>query len=138
MSKITGGCLCGAVRFEADGDPLFSSNCHCRECQRVSSGAYLPMMGFPAGAVHVTGVVKTFQRRGDSGAAVSESFCPGCGAHLLAQADALQGVLLLHAGNLDDPTLYKPQLDIFTASAQPWDYMDPNLPKFPGMPPLGG
>ena len=136
--KLTGGCLCGAVRFEADGDPLFSSNCHCRDCQRVSSGAYLPVMGFPVGAVHVHGTVKTFQRRADSGASVSISFCPECGAHLFAKADALQGVLLLHAGVLDDPSLYNPQLDIFTASAQPWDHMDPSLPKFPKMPPLVG
>ena len=138
MRKTTGGCLCGAVRFEADGDSLFSSNCHCRDCQKVSGGAYLPVTAFPEGAVHVSGAVKSYRRPGDSGGTVSESFCPECGAHLFAQADALPGLLLLHAGNLDDPSAYEPQLDIFTASAQRWDHMDPNLPKYPGMPPLGG
>lgn len=137
MSTLKGGCLCGAVRFEADGDPLFSSNCHCRDCQRASGGGYLPLMAFPAAAVRVTGVVKSFHRRADSGASTSESFCPECAARLYGQADVLQGIVVLHAGALDDPTLYKPQIDIFAASAPPWDHMDPSLPKFPGMPPLG-
>lgn len=79
-NKITGGCQCGAVRFEAEGEPAFSSNCHCRDCQRASGSAYLPVMGFPKDAVRVTGEVKYFQRQGDSGAFESEGFCPECGA----------------------------------------------------------
>ena len=99
---------------------------------------FVPVAGFPKDAVHVTGAVKNFQRKGDSGAAVSEGFCPECGASLFAQAEALAGIFLVNAGSLDDPSLFKPQMNIFTTSAQPWDYMDPNLPNYPKMPPLSG
>ena len=137
-NRMTGGCKCGAVRFETDGEPAFSSNCHCRDCQQATGSAYMPVAGFPKDAVRVTGVVKYFRRKGDSGATVSEGFCPECGAHLFARADVLEGIFLVNAAGLDDPALFKPQMNIFTASAQPWDYMDPNLPNYPKMPPIGG
>ncbi len=46
----------------------------------------------------------------------------------------MPGMTGVMAGSLDDPSLFKPTMDIFTDSAQPWDHMDPDLPKFPGMP----
>ena len=95
-------------------------------------------LAFPKDAVRVTGDVKYFQRKGDSGASESEGFCPECGARLFAHADALEGISFVRAGSLDDPALYKPQMDIYTASAQPWDHMDPDIPKFPQMPPMDG
>lgn len=135
-SATTGGCVCGAVRFEVEGEPLFSSNCHCRECQRASGGAYVPWMGFPRRAVSVVGNVKYFERMADSGTSEREGFCPDCGVRIVAYADALEGIVLVRAGCLDDPSRYRPQIDIYSSSAQPWDLMDPNLPKFPKMPPI--
>lgn len=134
---INGGCLCGAVRFAASGAPLFSGNCHCRDCQRATGSGYMPVVGFPAGAVRISGEVRYFARVADSGKGADEGFCPVCGARLFAHAEALPGMLLIQAGALDDPALFKPQLDMFTASAQPWDFMDPALPKHARMPPMG-
>jgi hypothetical protein len=45
--------------------------------------------------------------------------------------------MVIQATSLDDPTIFKPGMDIYTSSAQPWDHMDPALPKFPKMPPPG-
>jgi hypothetical protein len=45
--------------------------------------------------------------------------------------------MALLAASLDDPSIFKPAMDIFASSAQPWDHMNPALPKFPGMPPRG-
>ena len=132
-TKTEGGCQCGAVRFAATGDALFCTKCHCRDCQRISGGAYLPMMAYASSAVAVTGEIKHFERRSDNGLTVTEIFCARCGAHFAGKAEALPDVVLLLAGALDDPGAFKPQMDIFTASAQPWDHMDPALPKFPGM-----
>lgn len=132
-----GGCLCGGVRFEVSGLPAFSANCHCRDCQRATGSAYMPVLGVSRDSVRITGEVRYFERRADSGAMASEGFCPHCGARLFGLADALPGMLLVQAGNLDDPGFYRPQFDMYVDSAQPWDLMDPRLPKYPKMPPLG-
>ena len=50
-TRFTGGCLCGAVRYECSADPFFMGNCHCRDCQRSSGGAYEPDIGLPAAAL---------------------------------------------------------------------------------------
>jgi hypothetical protein len=135
--KITGGCLCGAVRFVAEGETAFAGNCHCRDCQRVTGSGYMPVLGFLETAVAVTGTVRFFERRGDSGRPCWDGFCPECGSRLLARAESIPGILMLQAGSLDDPSAYRPQFDVYTSSAQPWDHMDPALAKFPQMPPLG-
>lgn len=133
-----GGCLCGAVRFSFDAAPVFSANCHCRDCQRATGSGYMPVMALPGDQVRIDGDVTWFTRRADSGLSAEEAFCPRCGARLFARAAALPGILLVQAGNLDDPTVFAPQFDMYTASAQPWDVMDPRLPKHPRMPPMAG
>lgn len=103
-NSMTGGCKCGAVRFETDGGPAFSSNCHCRDCQQATGSGYMPVAGFLKDGVRVTGEVnKYFRRKGDSGSEVSEGFCPECGAHLFLQANLLGDFFLVYAGSLDDP-----------------------------------
>ena len=47
----TGGCLCGAVRYESAGEPLFSLLCHCGDCQHQSGSAYVAAMRVPAAGV---------------------------------------------------------------------------------------
>lgn len=137
-SILSGGCLCGDVRFELNATPLFSANCHCRDCQRATGSAYMPVLGIPRDQAQIDGEVRYYERRADSGAMASEGFCPRCGARLFGLADALPGILLVQAGNLDDPTRFRPQFDMYVASAQPWDLLDPSLPKYAGMPPLAG
>ena len=137
-TKFTGGCLCGAVRYECSADPIFMGNCHCRDCQKSSGGAYEPDIGLPAAALKITGAVKYYDTKADSGNTLSRGFCPECGASLFGKTSAMPDLAMITAGSLDDPSLYKPTLDIFTSSAQPWDHMNPALAKFPKMPPTGG
>jgi hypothetical protein len=87
-------------------------------------------------APQVTGEIRYFERRGDSGGKVREDFCAECGARLTGKALTMAGLLLIQPGSDDDPNLFRPAMDIFTASAPDWDAMDPALPKYPGMPPL--
>ncbi len=135
--NYSGGCLCGAVRFEARGAPLFAGNCHCRDCQKATGSGYMPVMGFPVQAVTISGEVRYFERIADSGKRADEGFCPACGARLFAHAEELANMVLVQASALDEPARFVPQLDMYTASAQPWDVMDPKLPKFERMPPMG-
>jgi hypothetical protein len=131
MSKsLMGGCLCGAVRYEASGMPIFSGNCHCRDCQRSSGGAYTPAIFMPEEAVAIQGTVKYFESKADSGNSISRGFCPNCGSQMFAKLEKLPNMLGLRAGTLDEPANYRPNVDIYTDSAAHWDHMDPALPKF--------
>ncbi len=135
MSEFKGGCLCGAVRYECSAEPVWSGNCHCRDCQRISGGGYVSTFFVPENSVTITGEVKYFDKNGDSGHRVRRGFCPTCGSQVFGKPEMVPGVLGIRAGSLDNPELYHPTIDIYTASAQPWDFMNPDLPKFPQLPP---
>ncbi len=133
-TSFTGGCACGAIRYECSAEPLYMGNCHCRECQRVSGGAHTSTLLVPKAALSITGEVKYHERKGDSGQTVRKGFCPNCGSPLFTQPALLGDKIGIRVGSLDDPSWFKPAMDIYTASAQPWDYMNPALPKVPKMP----
>ena len=127
---ITGGCACGAIRYECTVEPLMAVNCHCRDCQRASGSAYGSALWFPADAVRVSsGRVKFFVKKSDTGNTVSRGFCADCGSPVLA-SNSNAPMTIVYAASLDDPGWHRPQLDIFTSSAQPWDHMDPARPKY--------
>jgi hypothetical protein len=132
---LTGGCMCGAVRYECPAEPLMTANCHCRDCQRATGGAYASVFFVPRQAVTITGEVKYYDVKGESGHTLSRGFCPTCGSRLFGKPAVMPEAMGIMAGSLDDPSSHKPAIDIYTASAQPWDYMNPELPKFPKMPP---
>jgi len=111
-----------------------AGNCHCRDCQRASGGAFVSALAVPRNALKITGEVKYYDVKGDSGNTVSRGFCPNCGARLFGRPAVVSDLIVIMAGSLDDPSWYKPGMDFYTASAQPWDYMNPDLPKFPQMP----
>ncbi len=133
-TPFTGGCMCGAVRYECSAEPVMTGNCHCRDCQRASGGAFVSALAVPRNALNITGEVKYYDVKGDSGNTVSRGFCPNCGARLFGRPAVASDLIVIMAGSLDDPSWYKPGMDFYTASAQPWDYMNPELPKFPKMP----
>lgn len=134
MDTITGGCQCGELRYQFSADPLFAGNCHCRECQKATGGAYTPALAVPVNAVKITGAVKYYERPADSGNTFSRGFCPTCGGRVFGRSSGYPQFILITAGSLDDPSRFKPTMDFFTTSAQPWDSMDPALPKFPRQP----
>ena len=103
MPEITGGCLCGRVRYTVTGEPAFSSLCHCRNCQRYTGSAFETVIAFPTASVNVHGELKTYADTGDSGKPVYRRFCPNCGSGVIAEADVLPGVMLVLAGTLDVP-----------------------------------
>ena len=135
MTVHTGGCLCGAVRFEVQGDPLLSGACYCRDCQYVSGGAAAYGLMYPAEALTVTkGETRVFVVKGESGADVYRHFCPDCGVHLISHNGAHPQFRAIKAGVLDDPSCFKSEGSIWTSSAQPWHRIDPDLPNIPRNP----
>ncbi len=134
MTTLTGGCLCGKVRYTVSADPSFAGICHCRNCQRYTGSAFEPVIGFPADAVTVTGELKTYQDTGDSGQPVYRRFCPNCGSGVIADVAVMPGMTLILAGTLDDTAAFKPAMEIFCDSAQPWVHAGTALQRFPRMP----
>lgn len=127
--KLSGGCACGAIRYETDADPVVMLNCHCRDCQRATGGGYAAIMVVPKASVHVRGALRYHKIVGNGGKAVERGFCPNCGSQVVAKLQRMPDVLGLQAGSLDEPARYEPAMDIFTTSAQPWDHMHPDTKK---------
>jgi hypothetical protein len=132
--KFTGGCLCGAVRYATEAQPLFAGNCHCKDCQRATGGPYTPALFFPAAALTITGNTQSYRSIADSGNYFDRLFCPVCGSSMFGKLQMMPEAIGLRAGTLDDPSLYTPQMDIYVRSAAHWDVLNPALPKFEGPP----
>ena len=130
MPHISGGCLCGSVRYSADADPAFVGVCHCDDCQRFTGSAFATVIAVPSSALKLTGTLKTFTKRGDSGKAIHRRFCPECGSGVLDEADALSGLAMLNSGSLDDRSWVRPQSEIYCDSAQPWVHLGGGLKRF--------
>src|SRR5262245_6446734 len=110
---MTGGCLCGAVRYEVQGEPAFAGICHCRDCQKATGSGHAAVMALPEAAVKITGETKAFEVVGESQGTIARNFCPNCGSLLFAKPARMSGMILLTAGTLDDPSAYKPQIAIY-------------------------
>ena len=134
-APFSGGCLCGAIRYESRAEPLFSINCHCRDCQRTTGTAYAPVLAVPRDGLSISqGEPTYYTSQSDSGETVSRGFCPECGSGIFSELSANPDIVGLKAASLDDPSWFRPTVDIYTDSAQPWDVMNPDLPKVPKMP----
>ena len=129
--QVEGGCYCGAVRYQAVGDPIFKGQCHCRECQYISGGQPNVVMAMPEGQFKYTkGTAKGFRRR-DLEQPVTREFCPECGTHLLSRTHRLPGAVLLKVGTFDDPNVYGgPQMAIFLVDKQAFHHVPEGIPTF--------
>jgi hypothetical protein len=134
-TPLTGGCLCGTIRYACSADPVFMLNCHCRDCQRALGSAFFPSVSVPKTAFSLTkGKPKYHSMTSDGGNTVSRGFCTKCGSFVVGNNSGFPDIVFVSAANLDDPGRFQPTMDIFVSSAQPWDHMDPELPKIPRMP----
>ncbi|MFY0522007.1 GFA family protein [Archangium gephyra] len=128
---FTGGCACGAIRYECSAAPIAVLNCHCRNCQRASGTGHSTVAVVPADSLRLLhGTPRSHASTADSGNETRREFCAGCGSPLFARG-GIPSFVAITAGSLDDPSGCVPTIDIWTQSAQPWDTMNPSLPKFP-------
>jgi hypothetical protein len=133
--EVEGGCYCGAVRYAAEGAPMFKGQCHCRECQYITGGGpnvfeLIPKSGFR----YTKGAPKTYTRA-DIDNPVTREFCAECGTHLTTLSPRAPGVIL-KVGTLDDPSLFgQPQVAIYTKDKQPFHLVAEGVPTFERMPP---
>lgn len=121
-SHLTGRCLCGAVTYTADAEPLVQAVCHCTDCQRQTGGPYSVIVAVPRAALTVEGdTLSSYTTVGeDHGGETQRSFCTACGAPLFSLAAVMPDVAFIKAGSLDDASWVEPTVEVWTRSAQPW------------------
>jgi hypothetical protein len=132
---MTGGCLCGAVRYEAGGEPAWAAICYCRDCQRASGSGCMPVIGVLRRDMRVTGETASFGVPAASGVIATRHFCPACGSLVFGGLDGPpEETMSIYVGTLDDPSIFNPGIAIFTRHRQPWDCAVAGVTEFEGMP----
>lgn len=115
MERVTGGCLCGAVRVVASGPPLRVGVCHCLDCRKHHGAVFHASAIYPEGRVEVAGEVRAYQGR---------CFCPVCGSSVFSRSP---GEVEVHLGALDEVDRFVPTYELWTVRREGW------LPEFIGM-----
>ncbi|TMA32399.1 MAG: GFA family protein [Deltaproteobacteria bacterium] len=109
MTVLSGGRACGAIRYACTAPALFCLNCHCRDCQRESGSAFVPVMAALRAAFEVVqGTPRYFDLTADSGHTTTRAFCGDCGSSLFGLPGAAPEIVMIRAGSLDEPSSFKP------------------------------
>ena len=124
---ITGGCLCGAVRYEIGAPVSALRACHCLNCQKHTGSGGSVNAVVPADQFRITkGEPKQYDDSATrSGRTLSRFFCGTCGSPLFSQRNPDIGIRIVRAGTLDDSGGMKIAANIWTSTARPWDHIDP-------------
>ena len=133
MSDIHhGGCVCGAVRYRAHGDPVAGTVCHCKFCQKRLASAFAVIALYKMSDVETQGEVKEIEHRSDvSGRWLKMSFCPQCGTTVWHTAELRTGMRAVAAGTFDDPTWLRIDRHIWTQSKLPWVVIPEGVDIYP-------
>jgi len=127
---LTGGCVCGAIRYEIAETPIDVYVCHCTDCQRITSSAFSIGVVVPDHAFRASGKAARSVPGGiaASGRVKSRWVCPDCGVWLFGnptQRTASPGIVrIVRGGTLDDTFWLRPATHYWTRSAQPWMALD--------------
>ena len=127
-TRVTGGCLCGKVRYEAQVFLKDGYYCHCSICQKVSGQPAEVSVPIKAGTLVFTKSTPKYYVSSPHG---RRGFCEDCGSRLLWQALDPQNDWMTNVcvGSLDDATEVEPMVHIFVETKLPWYNLDDSLPK---------
>ncbi|MEM7121457.1 MAG: GFA family protein [Pseudomonadota bacterium] len=131
---ITGGCLCGAVRYEADQPPNEVYACHCRYCQRYTGSAFWAGAKFPEGALRFIAGAPSSHR---ATPLLERYFCTDCGSsiglrYIKAPWPEYEPGMEVGLGSLDDPTAFEPAYHFCVESKLAWPQFDKAIPLLRG------
>ena len=130
---ITGGCLCGALRYEATSAPKYAGYCFCADCRKASGSAFIGFMGFSPDQIAVTGETRRHSSPAANGNTAVRNYCAACGSLVFGGGHDLSGVNV-YAGSLDDPAQFVPRIAIFTRDKPHWADIPPGVTRFETMP----
>lgn len=121
---LTGGCLCGRIRYRAAAPPVDAQFCHCRMCQRAQGAAFAIWFSVPAAALQIVRGEPAWYR---SSSFARRGFCGDCGSPLffVYEASDMPGISI---ASLDDPAAVAPEAHWGVESLQPWLAFADRLP----------
>ena len=132
---LTGGCLCGAVRYRCRGAPESMGLCQCERCQRQSGSAFLIAVVYARNDVKLEGEpLRVYSARGSDGSELHRHFCDTCGSAVMITLDRYPEIRSMMGGTVDDKSRLKPAFSLWCASAQPWLELPGGIEQFPGYP----
>jgi hypothetical protein len=134
-NRYIGGCLCGALRYEAEGEPLYQGYCCCNDCQKASGSGFVPFVGFAAKAIAIAGAVIRHEMTHKDGRNSVRNSCAACGSLVYGGDVGKSDFHVIYAGTLDDPSLFKPAMAIMTRFKPDWVILPPGLSQFEATPP---
>jgi hypothetical protein len=135
---ITGGCVCGRVRYRIDAKPAVTRICWCRACQFTGGGSATVNAIFKTQDVEIDGELVDYVSVAASGNTMHRRFCPSCGTPVTIQSDARPNYLGVRVGTMDDPSAVKPDMTIWTSEAPAWAIFDDTIPSYDQGPPPPG
>jgi len=132
--RFTGGCCCGAMRWEAEGEPQFAGLCFCDDCRRSSGSGFVGFMGFPAAALRFSGTTERSVARSIRGTDAVRNFCAVCHSLVHGGIVGEDDMHTIYAGGLDDPALFEPKMVMFNKDRPAWVPLPAGLAVFETMP----
>jgi hypothetical protein len=132
---LSGGCLCGAIRYLIAGAPVFVGQCYCKDCQKATGTGHSTVIGVLETQLNISGEPALYASQGGSGGEVRRHFCPVCASRLYTSADSAGPMRMVQAGTLDDPNAVTPTVAIYVKDALSWDRIDSGVAKFEQLPP---
>lgn len=119
--KLTGRCLCGAVTYKVEGEPLVVAQCHCQECRRTSGTGHTMGAMFRADQVEMQGELGEHKYASSKNSEVTKAFCPKCGSPMFGRNTNAPDHMILPLGSMDTTEALEIQVVIFNRDKQHWD-----------------
>lgn len=134
MTIHTGGCLCGAVRYEAEGQPSYAGMCCCADCRKASGSGFVGFLSWPASRLRIRGDTLKFRSPSFRGTEALRNSCVVCGSLVFGGEVGVHADHTIYAGSLDDPTVFKPTMLLFNRDRPDWVVVPDGVTVFETMP----
>jgi hypothetical protein len=136
MTIYVGGCLCGALRYEAQGEPTSQGYCFCGDCRRASGSGFIPFLSFPSSQIRISGESQHSIARSVRGTDAVRNRCAKCGSLVFGGVGGRNSWHTVYAGSLDEPSMFRPQIALFVRDKPDWVLVPPDVKSYQTLPGL--
>jgi hypothetical protein len=134
MKFYSGGCLCGALRYEARGEPTCQGYCFCGDCRKASGSGFIPFLIFASGSIHISGETRRSIAKSLRGGDAVRNHCATCAGLVFGGIFGTDTEHSIYAGSLDEPALFHPTIALFVRDKPDWVPLPEGLTVFETMP----